>query len=102
VDVLKATDVVGRAEATAGESLIDDYLIVDLGSGRYFGVGEVGRFIWARLDGRRDLAAVAAEVAAHYRIPLPQAVGDLLELAQQLVEAGLAKTIDTHSSADRI
>lgn len=94
MEALKTTDVVISSEATAGESMSDDYLVVELSSGRYFGIGEVGGFIWERLDGTRDLAAVAAEIADHYRIPLQRAVDDLLELAQQLVEAGLADTVD--------
>ena len=80
-----------RRAATAGESTQRDYLVLDLSSGRYFGLGEVGGFIWQRLDGSRDLAAIAAEVAEHFGVTAERARADLLEFVAQLVDDGLAE-----------
>lgn len=50
----------------------------------------LGAFIWKRLDGRRDLAAVLAEIVAEYDVAADVAQADLLEFAAALVTAGIA------------
>ncbi|MFO7608448.1 MAG: PqqD family protein [Candidatus Krumholzibacteriia bacterium] len=50
----------------------------------------LGGFIWKRLDGRRDLAAVLAEIVAEYDVAADVAQTDLLEFAAALVAAGIA------------
>ncbi len=84
------TDRFARAETSAGESAPGDYLILDLATGRYFGVGEVGGFIWDRLDGERDLRAIVREVSAHFEVDQESASTDLIELVSWLHETGLA------------
>jgi hypothetical protein len=49
----------------------------------------LGAFIWRRLDGRRDLAAILADVVAEYDVAADTATRDLLEFAAALVESGL-------------
>ncbi len=83
-------DRFARGEASAGESAPNDYLILDLSTGRYFGVGEVGGFIWKRLDGERDLRAIAGEVSAHFDVESETAATDLIELVTWLHQMGLA------------
>ena len=84
------TDRFVRGEASAGESAPGDYLILDLTSGRYYGVGEVGGFIWERLDGERDLQALARTVSDRFDVEPEQASADLIEFVTWLVEVGLA------------
>jgi len=89
--VVMLQDRVARSAHAAGEASPDDYLVLDLSSGRYFGLGEVGGFIWQRLDGSLDLAAVAAAVSDHFEVPVEQAREDLLEFVAQLIADGLAE-----------
>jgi hypothetical protein len=49
----------------------------------------VEAFIWARLDGTRDLAAILADVEAEYDVEPAQAQADLLDFADSLLAAGL-------------
>lgn len=79
-----------RSDSSAGESAPNDYLILDLSSGRYYGVGEVGGFIWDRLDGERDLHAIALEVSAHFEVEPERASADLVEFVTWLCQSGLA------------
>ena len=92
--VFSLTDRVVRGEASAGESSPDDYLILDLGSGRYYGVGETGGFIWDRFDGKQELLAVAEAVAEHFEVDAERAAADLLEFVTRLHELGLVERVD--------
>lgn len=89
----KLTDRLARSAATAAETTPDDVLVLDLRSGRYYGLGEVGGFIWERLDGERDLDAIARATAAHFGVEPERAAQDLLEFVAQLLENGLAREV---------
>lgn len=78
-----------RSDGAVGESAPEDYLILDLGSGRYFGVGEVGGFIWERLDGEQDLQAITLAVATRFDVDPEIAAEDLIELVTALAAVGL-------------
>ncbi|MCP4573766.1 MAG: PqqD family protein [bacterium] len=49
----------------------------------------LGAFIWRRFDGKKDLAAILADVVAEYDVPTDQATKDLLEFVEALHAAGL-------------
>jgi len=49
----------------------------------------LGAFIWKRLDGRRDLASVLADIVAEYDVAADVAQADLLEFAEALLAAGI-------------
>ncbi len=89
------TDRYTRSETSAGESAPGDFLLLDLGTGRYFGVGEVGGFIWQRLDGARDLGRVAGDLCAHFDVDREQAVVDLVEFVGWLRATGLASRVES-------
>ncbi len=88
------TDRVVRGEASTGESSPGDYLILDLDSGSYYGVGEAGGFIWDRLDGESELRVVGEAVARHFGIEASRASSDLLEFVTRLHELGLVERVD--------
>ena len=87
-------DRFARRETAAGEGAPGDYLILDLGSGRYYGVGEVGGFIWERLDGTRDLRALAGDLSAHFDVDPERAAADLVEFVGWLRKTGLASRVE--------
>ena len=89
--VFRLTDRVVRVEGSSGESSPGDYLVLDLDSGRYYGVGEAGGFIWERLDGEQELAAVGRALAEHFEIDGERAAADLLEFVFRLHELGLVE-----------
>ncbi len=84
------TDRFSHSETSAGEKAPADYLILDLSSGRYFGVGEVGGFIWEHLDGEHDLRAIARAITAHFEVDEEHAAADLIEFMTWLCDVGLA------------
>jgi hypothetical protein len=68
----------------------DELIIVPIASGigdledELYTLNETGRAIWERLDGKRTLGAVAAELAEDYSAPLEQVSRDVLGLAEEL------------------
>ena len=88
------TDRFARVEASAGESAPGDYLILDLNTGRYYGVGEVGGFIWDRLDGERDLRDVSRSVSDRFEVEPERAAADLGEFVAWLRATGLAIRVE--------
>ncbi|MCG6963856.1 MAG: PqqD family protein [Acidobacteria bacterium] len=90
-------DLTGRFRQTkraAGKALDDEYLVLDLGSGDYFGLGEAGGVIWEHLDGTRTLAEVADEIAERYGIDRGRARSDLLAFVDELLERDLVEQVD--------
>ena len=83
-----------RSKNTAFENAAGETLILDLDSGSYFGVGEVGGFVWERLDGSRSLAAIADELLEVYEVELEVVRVDLLALIENLSEKGLVRLSD--------
>ncbi len=82
-----------RDQGTAAESSPGDHLVLDLESGRYYGLGDVGGFIWRALDGERRLSDVAATVAERYGVERRRAAADVLEFAAELLAAGLVRRV---------
>lgn len=87
------SDRVARAGSAAGEGAPGDYYVLDLGSGRYFALGEVGGFIWQRLDGSLDLRAVAAEVCREFEVSSEEAESDLIDFVHSLAGLDLVETV---------
>ena len=69
-----------------------EYYVLDLNSGRYYSLGEVGGFIWQRLDGSCELRAIADAVSREFEVSATEAEGDLLEFVVSLAELGLVET----------
>ena len=95
---LTLADRIMRSTAAAAEDAPDDKLVLDLKSGRYFGTGPVGAFIWDRLDGEHDLDAIARATAAHFGVELETATTDLVEFVTELVENGLAQVTSAEAA----
>ncbi len=92
---LSLADRLTRIETAVDENAPGDHLVLDLMSGHYFGVGEVGGFIWEALTGEKSLGEIAAATAAHFQVERERAEGDVLEFATQLLEHDLAKRAGT-------
>jgi hypothetical protein len=67
-----------------------ELIIVPIASGigdledELYTLNETGRAIWQRLDGKRTLHDIAAELAADYAAPIDQVSRDVLGLAGEL------------------
>lgn len=93
---LGADSIVLPTEDIVARDIAGQHLLVPIRSGIagidcLFTADEVGSFLYARLDGRRDAAALAALVAEEFDVAEERALPDVLEFLEALCEAGLAR-----------
>ncbi len=82
---------VRRDDAVAAQPVPDDLLVLDLRSGRYYGVGPVGAVVWELLDGRRTLGDIAAELCRRFDVESAQAESDVVAFLASLEGRGLVR-----------
>ena len=67
----------------------DETVLLDLESGIYFGLDNVGKRIWESVSEGKTLAETIAVIVAEYDVNQQQAQDDVLAFAGDLVERGL-------------
>ena len=65
-------------------------VILNLDTGIYFGLDEIGTVMWKHIQGTAHLREVRDRVIAEYDVSPEVAAQDLLLLAQQFISRGLA------------
>ena len=78
-----------RSDHAMARELDGEVIILDVPSGRYFGINDVGAVVWGLLDGTHDRDAIVDAVTAEFDIDRNTAAADLDALLAQLVDAGL-------------
>ena len=86
--IVPAPDVVARD--IAGEHLLVPVRSGIAGVDCLYTADEVGSFLYARLDGRRDASALARLVSEAYVVEEERALEDVLAFLGELCAAGLA------------
>jgi hypothetical protein len=87
-----------RAGVTARD-FDGEWVLLDLEGGNYFGLDEIGGHIWRDLLEGRTPKEIATRLAATYAETEAVILEDVLQLADELVERGLAK-IGTQMRSD--
>lgn len=67
----------------------EETVLLDLKSGMYFGLDDVGKLIWQAVSDGKSLAETADSIIAEYDVNEDQARSDVIALAKSLVERGL-------------
>lgn len=80
-----------RSDAAMARTVDDEVVILDVPSGRYFGLNDVGALIWDLLDGDHDRDAILDAITAEFDIDRPTAASDLDSLLAELTGAGLVE-----------
>jgi hypothetical protein len=70
----------------------DEAVILNVGSGVYFGLDEVGTRMWQLMSEHGSTEKVIEVMLTEYEVDEEQLRGDLEKLIQQLSEKGLVKT----------
>jgi len=77
---------------------VDDVAVRNIGeeavllaaeSGQYFGLNEVGRFIWEKLNDGSTCEEIALQLASEYGIPEPEARTDVMDFVNSLEKSSL-------------
>jgi hypothetical protein len=70
--------------------VVDDTLaLLDVNSGAYFSVNEVGVLFMEMLEAGATFGEIAERVASEYEVTEEEALQDLIELAEDLIREGL-------------
>ena len=78
-----------RSEAAMTRDVDGEAVILDIESGRYYGMDGVGAFIWNCLDHVQTRDQLLAAVVAEYDVDPATAQGDLNDLLTDLIDRGL-------------
>lgn len=87
---MKLSDIVVASDDVVAREVGGELVLLDLASGTYFGLNEVGGRIWQVLaQGAVTLAEVAAQIMSEFDVGADQVEADLLALADELSERKL-------------
>jgi hypothetical protein len=64
-------------------------VLLDIESGEYFSLNDVGKRVWDLCDGSRTVAQVADAICSEYEVPATVALDDTAALLENLAGAGL-------------
>ena len=66
-----------------------ELVILDVPSGQFFGLNDVGMVVWERLEREASHEQLVDAVVAEYDVDRETASADVTDLIDQLVDAGL-------------
>jgi hypothetical protein len=95
--------VVARSEQVSAH-LDSEVVILGFRSGSYYGLDQVGLFVWELLQEPRKVSDIRDAILAEYDVPFAQCEDDLLRLlkemaAKQLIEVQNAPLDLTHGTS---
>jgi hypothetical protein len=81
-----------RKDAVATSDLGEEIVVLDLEGGRYFGLEEVGAFVWRLLAEEPTVEQIESAIVERYEVPQERCASDLGELLAGLHFRGLIQT----------
>ncbi len=91
---ISSESIVVAAPSQVSSDLQDESVILDMQSGTYYGLNEVGASIWAMIQEPQPVAKIQAAILAEYEVEAEQCAQDVITLLNQLVERGLVRIKD--------
>ena len=71
------------------QQLEDEAVILDVQSGGYFGLNEVGTFVWQQLAAGQEVPGIVRAMRDHYEVDEARASADVTVFLSALQEQGL-------------
>lgn len=87
--MVDSTDYPLRNETTAFRIIDNEAVILDLESGVYYSLNEVGSAIWSLCDGSKSIKDISTLICEEFEVEKETAEKDVLELLNDLVREGL-------------
>ncbi|NCJ08145.1 PqqD family peptide modification chaperone [Synechococcales cyanobacterium C] len=91
--ITNSTIVVAKPEQVSSD-LVNESVILDLKSGMYYGLNEVGSIIWKFIQSPQSVNSVVNEVINNYDVEINQCNNDVLQLLHNLLDAKLISICD--------
>lgn len=89
---VKLTDKVAASEDVVAREVGGETVLLDLASGTYFGLNEVGGRVWELIDGAGlTLDQICTHIEAEFEVRREVLEGDIASLMQQLAERSLIR-----------
>ena len=73
------------------QELDSESVILNMQSGLYYSLNEVGTYIWAMLVEERTLEEIITNIVTGFEVTVDQAERDLFKLIQELLASGLVE-----------
>jgi hypothetical protein len=86
---LDRKSILQQAESVTFEIVADEAILIDINTGTYFSLNEIGTEFWQMMDGSQTIEQQAATLATKYEVELEMVVNDLLELAEEMAKDNL-------------
>jgi hypothetical protein len=80
-----------RSDAAMARRVDDDAVILDITSGQFFGINDVGALVWDLLEHDTTRDVLVEAVTAEFDVDSEQAGDDIDALIAQLSNAGLVE-----------
>jgi hypothetical protein len=93
-EVISLKTIVVATKENVSCSLGEEEAILDMRSGKYYGLDPVGASIWKLLDTPKSVEELHAEILRKYEVEPAECESDLLLLLEKLRIEGLVKTCD--------
>ena len=91
--MVSTTSIVVAAQDLIGCDLGGEEVILDLDSGIYYGLNEVGASIWKLIQEPKSIAEIRDAIMADYDVQLERCESDILRLLSELAEKNLVSVI---------
>ena len=86
---MQLTNQPQRSPAAAHQAVGDEAVLINLNTGSYYTLNEIGALFWDMLNGQRSISDCAQLVVQEYEVDLAVVEADLLELAVDFQREGL-------------
>ena len=73
-----------RRGEVAAKVIDGEAILINLSTGLYYSMGEVGGRVWSLIEQNRNCRDIASAIAAEYHVPAAAAANDVAELVAQL------------------
>lgn len=95
--VISARTQIVAARNQVSADIENEMAVLNLDSGVYYGLNEVGAYIWNFIEEPRTVLEIVRHVQSGYEVDSETCHHDLLQLLDKLSEADLIEVRDEHS-----
>jgi hypothetical protein len=90
---ITAESVVSWSEAPVATEVDREVVLMNVGRGRCYGLGETGSSVWRRLGSPIRVDDLCRELMLEYHADLEVLIKDVISLLEQMQQEGLVKVI---------
>jgi Coenzyme PQQ synthesis protein D (PqqD) len=87
--VIDQNSVFGRRDRVIAQQVEGQSVLLDVDSGEYFSLNEVGGLVWDLCDGSHSVASMVDAICEQYDVESSVVLNDATELLESLSGAGL-------------